>query len=172
MESAQTLYYITMPLHNGPCQVQEYIQQAITSKVALNTCLEGGILSGNGIFNLRGSSNLTIVGLGSCFTRLTEWKCSNFMCKWALWCAAIHPKVIILLCCRVIPESPRWLLVNGHEEEARAVLVRIAQGNRKPLHARELKKPESESNSRSSSTLDLFRGKNICHRTIVLFCMW
>ena len=81
-------------------------------------------------------------------------------------------KVIVLPCCRVIPESPRWLLVNGHENEARAVLMRIADGNRKPLDACELKKPDLESSTGSSSTLDLFRSKNIRHRTIVLFCMW
>ncbi|CAB3999680.1 Hypothetical predicted protein [Paramuricea clavata] len=34
---------------------------------------------------------------------------------------------------RLLPESPRWLLLKGKEEEAEAVLVKIARMNKRPL---------------------------------------
>ena len=74
--------------------------------------------------------------------------------------------------CRLTPESPRWLLVNDREDEARAILERIALGNGKFLPACQLKKPVVGSSREGVSTLDLFRRKNIRHRTIIFACSW
>ena len=73
---------------------------------------------------------------------------------------------------RLIPESPRWLLVNGREDEARHVLEGMARDNGTQLPPCELKRPESHSKERSVSMVDLLRGRNIRHRTIVLFWAW
>lgn len=64
-----------------------------------NYFLEGGILSGNATFNLSGSSNLTIVSLGSCFTRLTDSYCNcvcspNGPCQVQQYTPSIHLELL------------------------------------------------------------------------------
>ena len=73
---------------------------------------------------------------------------------------------------RILPESPRWLLVNGREDEALCVLSRIAEGNGTILPSCEIKHPVTHVSERNVSITDLFRGKNIRHRTLVLICVW
>ncbi|MGF7146413.1 SP family sugar:H+ symporter-like MFS transporter [Sphingomonas zeicaulis] len=53
--------------------------------------------------------------------------------RWMFWLQAI-PAAIYLVALFVIPESPRYLVVKGHEEQARAVLTRLfgaAEADRK-----------------------------------------
>ena len=66
-----------------------------------------------------------------------------------------------------MPESPRWLLVNGQEEQARMVLAGFAQGNGTTMPEGKLKIPLQADNERIS-VMDLFRGRAIRHRTIIL----
>ncbi|XP_064403541.1 organic cation transporter protein-like isoform X2 [Halichondria panicea] len=80
--------------------------------------------------------------------------------------------LLVLLLWRVIPESPRWLLVNGQQEEARAVLARLASDNGVEMPAGELKKPTDPTSAEPVSVLDLFRGKVIRRRTVILFVTW
>ncbi|RME70842.1 MAG: MFS transporter [Chloroflexi bacterium] len=47
----------------------------------------------------------------------------------ALLALSAVPGIIVYFIRRYIPESPRYLLVNGREEEMRAVLTRVAQEN-------------------------------------------
>ena len=69
--------------------------------------------------------------------------------------------------CRIVPESPRWLLLNGQEEQAREVLAKFAQGNGTSLPEGKLKKP-IQSESEGVSIKDLFRGRIIRRRTVIL----
>ena len=76
--------------------------------------------------------------------------------------------------CRVTPESPRWLLVQGRDEEARDVLARIARGNRTPMVTAKLKKSVGASSEKGGnvSAIDLFRGHTIRRRTLILLVAW
>ena len=79
---------------------------------------------------------------------------------------------------RTIPESPRWLLVSGNEQEAVNVLTSIAQGNGTEMPAGcELKKNSAGGGGEGgqeggASIRDLFTGRNIRHRTFILCIAW
>ena len=62
--------------------------------------------------------------------------------------------------------------MSGQEEQARMVLAGFAQGNGTTLPAERLKLPMQQANSDSVSLRDLFRGKVIRLRTIILFIAW
>ncbi len=71
--------------------------------------------------------------------------------------------------CRVVPESPRWLLVHGQYAKARKILAMIAKGNGTQLPECHLKRPTER---HRASMLDLFRGREIRHRTLILIYLW
>ena len=48
-------------------------------------------------------------------------------------CAALHHLVLLLMLVPLLPESPRYLLVKGRTEQAKAVLGRIAHACRTSL---------------------------------------
>lgn len=45
------------------------------------------------------------------------------------------PVVVLLVCCLLVPESPRWLVVNGREDDAKALLERAGRLNGRPFPA-------------------------------------
>ena len=76
---------------------------------------------------------------------------------------------------RTIPESPRWLLVSGNEQDAISVLTSIAKGNGADMPTNcELKKNSvgAEGGQEGASIRDLFTGRNIRHRTFILCIAW
>lgn len=73
---------------------------------------------------------------------------------------------------RMIPESPRWLLVNGYTAEARTVLEDLARGNGTVLPQEELRKPDTSSSDSSLGIRSLLRGEVARKRTLILFAAW
>ncbi|GLI62485.1 hypothetical protein VaNZ11_005116 [Volvox africanus] len=54
-------------------------------------------------------------------------------------CAVIN--AVLLALWPALPESPRWLLVRGRKDEATAILIRIAAGNRRAMPSESLADP-------------------------------
>ena len=73
---------------------------------------------------------------------------------------------------RFILESPRWLLVQGREDEAKAVLAKIARGNGRKMTVSQLKRPTSQPSQTSVSVTELFRTPVIRQRTLILLVVW
>ncbi|KAL5463309.1 hypothetical protein EMCRGX_G032201 [Ephydatia muelleri] len=96
------------------------------------------------------------------------------------WASVMAGWLLQLLCFanlftwRMIPESPRWLVLKGRVVEAKQLLTWIAKRNGKHLadSTFELKGPGKDLQSRPVSILDLFRGQTICRRTIILSSHW
>ena len=73
---------------------------------------------------------------------------------------------------RIVPESPRWLLLKGNMDEALQVLKTLALSNGKnPLPEVTLKKSETVDRS-APSILDLFSFPAILIRTTVTIAGW
>lgn len=92
----------------------------------------------------------------------------NFGWRWLLGVSAV-PGLIIFFIRRTIPESPRYLLVNGKTEEARQVLERVARENGRELPDLPLQ-PIRETAQRSRSR-DLWRPE-LRRTTLLLWVMW
>lgn len=82
---------------------------------------------------------------------------------------------------RVVPESPRWLLIRGERDVFRRVVLKAAKKNgvREDHAASEIEKlvlrSEEMRTSSSSSTatvFDLFRTPNLRKSTAILFYNW
>lgn len=92
----------------------------------------------------------------------------NFGWRWLLGISAV-PGVIIFFIRRSIPESPRYLLVNGKTEQARQVLELVARENGNKLPNLPLQPIEQKAQVSRSS--DLWRPK-LRRTTLLLWVMW
>ena len=73
---------------------------------------------------------------------------------------------------RYIPESPRWLLVNGREIEAKKTLITIAKRNGRSLPADfTLKMPDNNKPS-SVMIVSLLKHRVIRNRMLILMLAW
>lgn len=92
-----------------------------------------------------------------------------------------HGQKIIF--CRVLPESPRWLLSQGRYKEAEKILKTMARVNNKSLpencieslkkkvHTEQKLKEEKAKRIRYGVT-DLFRYPNLRRKTIIITFIW
>ena len=72
---------------------------------------------------------------------------------------------------RLLPESPRWLLVQGRETEARRLLCKFAEENGTQMLDCELRVPASSSKGKET-VIDLFKGQRVRSRTLILMFCW
>ena len=71
---------------------------------------------------------------------------------------------------RLVPESPRWLLVRGRNEQAKRILGQAASLNSLPSPDKIIT-PETESGS-GSSLMDLFRTPGLRRTSLIMFYLW
>ncbi|XP_065918304.1 solute carrier family 22 member 15-like isoform X2 [Dysidea avara] len=74
----------------------------------------------------------------------------------------------------IVPESPRWLVLKGHVEEALQILQTLAvyNGTKVPPEVKLRKGEVIKQSATSSSVLDLFSFSSISTRTIVMMACW
>ncbi|NXJ92686.1 S22AD protein, partial [Corythaixoides concolor] len=89
----------------------------------------------------------------------------------------------------VLPESPRWLVTKGKIEEAKKVLQKAASINKRTIPPALLEQPwvsfawfdslafcilklKPETQTKSGSSLDLFRKKHLRKVTLIMSCTW
>jgi MFS transporter, putative metabolite:H+ symporter len=87
--------------------------------------------------------------------------------RWLLAISAL-PGVIIFFIRRDIPESPRYLLVNGQPERAREILAQVARYNGNSLPDLPLRPMEKTTQARSSDLLK----PGLRRTTLLLWLMW
>lgn len=87
--------------------------------------------------------------------------------RWLLGISAL-PGLIIYFIRRYIPESPRYLLVSGRKEEARAVLEQAAHENRARLPEGNLSLPSLPPRGRLRDLLS----PSLARTTILLWLIW
>ena len=73
---------------------------------------------------------------------------------------------------RLIPESTRWLRVNGKSKEAVDILKRIAKFNKKNIPDFELAVVKQDTSKGTGNYLDLFRPKKIAFRSVIQGYAW
>ncbi|XP_074549422.1 solute carrier family 22 member 13-like [Halichoeres trimaculatus] len=88
----------------------------------------------------------------------------------------------LVFCCPIIlflvflywflPESARWLLTHGRKEEAQKVLEGVARMNKSKVPYDMLNKVDLKANTKSRSTLDIFRIPYLRKRTIIMGFNW
>ncbi|KAF7475092.1 hypothetical protein GHT09_014096 [Marmota monax] len=74
---------------------------------------------------------------------------------------------------RILPESPRWLMMKGKVKEAKEVLCYAAEVNKKtiPLNLlEELQLPGKKVTK--ASVLDFYSNRYLCKVTLVMGCVW
>ncbi|GFN74064.1 hypothetical protein PoB_000057000, partial [Plakobranchus ocellatus] len=95
-----------------------------------------------------------------------------------LTCAVLH--LPGLLGYFYVPESVRWLTVQGRTDEAYKVIKKMARANRKPVpeYAKEMLESiaelerETQGSSKSYSYLDIFKGKQMLRLTLIFAFHW
>ena len=78
---------------------------------------------------------------------------------------------------RLVPESPRWLIINGRITEARAIITEVGRENQRPvpvhLFSNNNTKPaEERKEGEGRSVLRIFRSRRMGLRTLNMCYQW
>ena len=84
---------------------------------------------------------------------------------------ASFPSILGIAFLFALPESPRWLMVNGKQLEAEITLKRIAKFNGNPLPVILLKSPTT-SNEKKYTYSHLFRSRKVAVFTLIFAFIW
>ncbi|CAH0383129.1 unnamed protein product [Bemisia tabaci] len=89
------------------------------------------------------------------------------------------PTILFLSYWWFIPESTRWLLLQGRKEEAKAIILKVAKENKVSLSPETLddflKKddlPDDTKEQKRPSALDLMRHANLRKKSLIIFYLW
>lgn len=102
---------------------------------------------------------LMVLGLKAYFVR--NWS--------TLLILSSAPWVFILIFWRFVPESVRWLLVNGKKEQAREILEKVAAVNKKEMPRDELQVPVTTANQ---GVLELFKTWKMAKMSLAQIYIW
>ncbi|XP_060061203.1 solute carrier family 22 member 1 isoform X2 [Erinaceus europaeus] len=93
--------------------------------------------------------------------------------RW-LQMAVSLPLLPFLLCCWYLPESPRWLLSQKRNTQARKIMEYIAQKNGRlpPADLKKLSLEEDTAGKMAPSFADLFRTPSLRRNTLILMYLW
>jgi len=99
---------------------------------------------------------------------------------WKLLQIVTHlPLLGLLLLYRIVPESPRWLIINGRMKEAKAIISLVGKENRRQLpdHLLRTKAKEGETPAQTpaltdSSVLSIFKSPRMALRTLNMCYQW
>ena len=109
-----------------------------------------------------------ILGMGFAISELGIAAAAYFCREWRnLQFYTSFPCLISLVFLVMLPESPRWLLVNNKKINAEAALKRIGKFNSNPILAISLKTP-TISNERRNTYLDIIRNRKVLLLTLFL----
>ncbi|KAM9436462.1 solute carrier family 22 member 13b [Clarias gariepinus] len=72
----------------------------------------------------------------------------------------------------ILPESARWLLTQGRQEEAKKIILNAARINGRKVSDSLLVKLEAENTVRTGTMLDLFRVPSLRKRTLIMCYIW
>lgn len=74
-------------------------------------------------------------------------------------------------CCRIVPESPRWLISKGRYEEANKIVQKCAKVNGVTLPENAIDK-DSEENTEKMSVLKMLTVPRLLIRTLIIYLNW
>ncbi|XP_037004272.2 solute carrier family 22 member 13 isoform X2 [Artibeus jamaicensis] len=93
--------------------------------------------------------------------------------NWRLFqIASTAPVLLLFFYFWVLPESARWLLIQGRLEEAKRVIQKAASVNGRKLSPELLNQLGLEKTGPSGNALDLFRHPQLRKVTLILFFIW
>jgi len=86
--------------------------------------------------------------------------------------------VIVLAIPSIVPESPKWLLVNGNLKEAEEILIKAEKINGKNSTV-DMKEPRTKmpeetkvDQDKTATVFELFKFSSLCYCTIIMYYLW